>query len=743
MSEVVAPDSLKLGAPFGSVVALLLMAALVAIVVLGLREHQSLADPRKRWVLHVLRLLTGIAAALLMFQPRWLGQTVEQVQGRVAVLLDTSRSMSVQAGSASRLAQAQSVLGPALDAAGDKPSLFAFGDELTSLSRAALADPQLPLADDTRIEHALRELAQTQNAGLGAIVLVTDGADRSPGLTASTLASLGVRVHTVLVADTAALSDVSIQSLHADPVAFLHQPAQVEVSLRAPAGHTSPILVTLRSGTEVVREVSAELAADGTATLTIPFTPTRIGRAAYTVSIPTDENDAVPANNERAFVVRVVRERLRVLLVCGQPSWDARFLRGFLKGNPSIDLITFFILRTQTDNSMASPEELSLIPFPTQELFEQHLASFDLVIFQNFDFGPYQMAQYLPRIHDYVVNGGSFAMLGGDRSFGAGGYVGTPLADILPVRLLAGEHAMDLAELSPQVVADSTHHPVVELLPHAADNVAAWRDAAPLLGSNRVLGLREGAQALLVHPTLTGDGGDPMPVLAVGAAGRGRSLALTTDTSYRWSITTAGRSGDASVYERFWDRALRWLARDPLLDPAQITTDREQYGPGAKLRVHVWLRDEHYRALGPATFRLTLADAHGRSLQQLAIETDADGKAELSLAAPSEPGAYLLSVQREGQSEALASEWLVVEVGGDELADPRANPPLLRAIARATGGNYYERLSDLPLLDALPRTRTHVLSVTARTPFDSAWFFALAVGLFACEWWLRRRFGLR
>ena len=87
----------------------------------------------------------------------------------------------------------------------------------------------------------------------------------------------------------------------------------------------------------------------------------------------------MPENNERAVLVRVTRDKLRVLLLCGAPTWDTRFLRAFLKADPSIDLITFFILRTSSDLTMASPEELSLIPFPTDELFREHLDSFDIV----------------------------------------------------------------------------------------------------------------------------------------------------------------------------------------------------------------------------------------------------------------------------------------------------------------------------------------------------------------------------
>ena len=99
--------------------------------------------------------------------------------------------------------------------------------------------------------------------------------------------------------------------------------------------------------------------------------------------------------------------------------------------------------------TMASAEELSLIPFPTDELFREHLDSFDLVIFQDFNYGPYQVAGYLPRIHDYVLHGGAFAMVGGSRAFGAGGYERTPLAEILPVRMAPGASALSEEEFAP------------------------------------------------------------------------------------------------------------------------------------------------------------------------------------------------------------------------------------------------------------------------------------------------------
>ena len=130
-------------------------------------------------------------------------------------------------------------------------------------------------------------------------------------------------------------------------------------------------------------------------------------------------------NNTRSFVVRVIRDKIRVLQVSGAPSWDVRALRQMLKSNPNVDLISFFILRTQDSISLVPNDEMSLIPFPTRELFEQQLPSFDLIILQNFEFRPYGIGDYLENIRSYVEGGGGLAMLGGAVSFSAGGYFGT------------------------------------------------------------------------------------------------------------------------------------------------------------------------------------------------------------------------------------------------------------------------------------------------------------------------------
>jgi uncharacterized membrane protein len=740
--EWLASSSVRLSNLGGKWVSALLLFAFVALVVLGIRQALRVPVLSRRVSLAALRLSTASVALLFALQPQCVAERVQSVQGRIVVLLDASRSMSVRDGGQSRAQRELSLLERWRGKKDVAFDLYTFGGDAAPAKAKELDAAQLAREDDTRIQRALESVTADLGEDLGAVVLVSDGADLSPGWSPSQLGDLGVRVHAVSFDTDDDVKDDAVLAAKADPVAFLRQSAQVEVTVRRAGGEREPVVVSLRQDGQVVSEATAQLDQDGIGKATLPFTASRIGRAVYSVSIPVAEDDAVPENNERAVLVRVTRDKLRVLLLCGAPTWDTRFLRAFLKADPATDLITFFILRTSSDLTMASPEELSLIPFPTDELFREHLDSFDVVIFQDFNYAPYQVAAYLPRIRDYVLRGGAFAMIGGARSFGAGGYERTPIADILPVEMAEGANSLLEDEFQPVVSDETARHPIVELVPDPSQNLKTWSELATLAGANKMLGVREGAQALLTHPTEKGAHGEPMPVLAVGSAGQGRALAFAADSSWRWSITTAGLRGDASGFERFWDRALRWLARDPLLDPAHIDTDRERYGPGARLQAKMRLRDARYQPLADRALELLVLDNTGAMQAKQAIKSDTAGAASVELHAPLAPGAYRVAVRDPQNDVVVAEQGFAVEAGGDELADPRPRPDLMREIAKKTGGSYYTD-ARAPALDAFDRTRTRALGTVINAPFASPWFFALLVVLFGAEWVARRAWGLR
>jgi uncharacterized membrane protein len=744
-TRVITEWQVGFGVPGGQWVAILLGALLLTVAVLGSRI--DVGSPSRRVGLIALRWLSALAAFLLATQPTFWAEQRRAEEGQLAVVLDVSRSLGIAADGKTRSERMQSLVARWRgESRAGQVRWFALADTLEPLSldtlQNKLPEALSPVGAASALWPRLGELARAED--LGAVVLVSDGADTSgtppPG-------QLGTRVHTVFVGDQRALRDDTIADVRADQVAFLHGEAKVHASIASQGLGDRDLVVTLSRAGKVLARRAVHVAEGKSEPLELGFTPQDLGREVYSLRVEPaggddERDDDVPENNERSFLVRVVRDRLRALHVSGRPSWDQRFLRGFLKRDPSIDLISFFILRSVHDLTMSDPSELALIPFPTDELFRQHLSTFDLIVLQDFDYAPYQMGPYLPLIRDYVQKGGGLAMIGGSLSFDGGGYGETALAEVLPVRMRptdpAGAHVVEGA-FSPVPVNDMLHHPLLELYPDPAQTLSAFRALEPLLGANQLLGLREGGITLLEHPKARTPHGERMPVLSVGSHGHGRVLALGTDTSWHWSMPTAGKGSDPSAYDRFWDRAIRWLTRDPLLEPSSVTSERESYGPGARVVLSGLARDQGYRALRHSELKLALVDNDGKAASASDQRSDDSGHVKATLRAPSTPGVYWAVLSQAGKE--LARTALLVELSGVELARPSPQKNVLEALSRETGGRFVANVDDAPALSAFDASRSTALGIERHAPFGQPLWASLLFGLIALEWVVRRRLG--
>ena len=247
---------------------------------------------------------------------------------------------------------------------------------------------------------------------LAGVLLISDGADNVELALAqkqevesqlkTRLSSLGVPVNTAWPARQGIFKDISIKKVVADEFAFVHNTMEIQVTLDSTGFDGATVPVSLKRGNELLTTEQVVLRGPNELVLSFETKPDAVGEFIYAVEIPVFAGEAVPENNIHSFVVKVIRDKIRVLQVAGRPSWDERFLRQHLKENPNVDLISFFILRTPNDNPQVMDKELSLIPFPTNKIFDTELHTFDVVIFQNFDYRPFNMAHFLPNIREAV-----------------------------------------------------------------------------------------------------------------------------------------------------------------------------------------------------------------------------------------------------------------------------------------------------------------------------------------------------
>lgn len=765
---------LVLLSPWGSAGLLLALAVVVcalALAVWSLRRQQRWSA---RVLLLTLRLLALVAVLLLVLQPAAQLRNVTLIPNHVAVMLDVSRSMAVREerqGPARVQRAAALVRSSGATLARWRRErvvdLYAFGGSVRTigaeLDRLEATDPV------TRIRSGLAQVRQLyRGKDLAGVVLVSDGIDNGRLGTGPLsegarrfLAGLGAPVHTVWVGSST-IRDVAVAEVYTDAFAFVRNAVQVEADIAVHGLDVDRLPVRLESNGGVVAQQQIRVVQGRSRyRVRFEFVPQQVGKFVYAVSTPLQAGEALTGNNSRSFVLKIIRDRIRVLQVCGRPSWDERFLRQLLKRDPNIDLISFFILRTPTDLSLVPTSELSLIPFPTEELFEKELGSFDLVLLQDFNYRPYGIGVYLPHLRRFVEQGGGLAMIGGSLSFSSGGYQGTPVGEVLPVALLSDQGAPDRMvseeEFRLKLTGEGQDHPILQVGRTARETTQILAGLPLLCGVNLVEGPASGATVLAAHPFLKDRKGRPMPVLATREVNRGRTLALTTDSSWHWAFHSVGAGGTRQAYDRFWRNAIRWLIRDPELKYLRVIVQRDTVPMGSPIRATIRAYNPDYspaagalvsyeierlggdksdaagpRSKGPARQAVTARTSH----------TNSDGDLLLEVS-PAATGAYRIRARatiggRPSQEDAL----VLVEPAGPEEREPRARPDLLRQIAKVTGGRFLGQPSRLP--DDLAFVAPQTLRVNWRRDVElwSRWWSLLACVLFlGLEWAVRRRYG--
>jgi uncharacterized membrane protein len=704
-------------------------------------------------------LLAVVALLAAVARPVRIAARESVIGAKVIVLADTSRSMALpQNGKAPRTTVRDAAVGEITKKSKEaRLHVLGFGDGApfplgAKEGDATAATSSAPRSDLTS---ALRALGASAEERPQAIVVVSDGRLDDPGEDASKeqLQALGrdlkVPIHTVA---TTAISppDASVRRVSAAGAAVAHVPLPLKVEVGCAGGLScDELTVTARElredGPPALLATGLSHLKDGKGTVDLAVTLDRAGARILEIAITPPGGDTIPENDRRLLTFNVARERVRVLHVAGRPTSDVRALRQWLKSDASVDVVAFFILRTQSDTPNARQEDLSLIPFPVDELFTEHLPSFDAVVLQDFDAQPYGLERHLPQLARYVKAGGGLIMVGGQNSFVAGGYANTPLAEVLPVTLdgSPGATAADVANVVPAWTDDGRAAPLLSPLHDIVGEELPQMPGANVLGD-----VRPGGLVLWAHPTRTTKSGAPMPVLAIGDQGDGRSIALGLDGAWQLEFSQLGARTSGRGYGALWDGLLGWLMRDPRFEPGQLELVSPCVADApTKLRVRLpsasaprsggGASDAKAKDMIVEVRRLDKQDEPPVRVEVPKRTEGSAGAVEIALP-PLAAGGYTARLKL-GAGPTTRRDF-ACESGGDEWADSRPDRERLRALASATGGSFHDATDDLTLplpKPAVVSAERHVVPVAP--PW--AWTLAAAIAL-GVHWFARRRSGL-
>jgi len=506
-----------------------LLAALgaLALVAVTLALARGLAG----WALRGLALAALLAA---LANPAWQREDRADLSDIVIAVVDDSASQQIfprpdQTARALAAVRAEVAALPGTelrvvrvgDAPGDGGTLL-----LTALAEAVAAEPRARLA--------------------GAI-LITDGQAHDVPLAPAMPAPLHV-----LLTGVAADWDRRLIIRNAPAFAILGEPATLTLRIEdqgaVPAG--------------LAPEAALAIAIDGAEPLTfavpigrdieLPVTLAHGGRNVLQFAVPQAAGELTPRNNAAVVQINGVRDRLRVLLVSGEPHAGERVWRNLLKSDASVDLVHFTILRPPEKQDGIPVDELALIAFPTRELFVEKIDQFDLIIFDRYRLRGILPLAYLENVRDYVRKGGTVLVAAGPEFGTADSLWRSPLAEILPVeatsRVIEGGFTPALTDLG-------RRHPVTQGL----------EAQAPAGGWGRWLRQIEITARPAGQVVMQGAG--DLPLLVLSREGEGRVAVLASDQAWLWGRGYEGGGPQLELLRRL----AHWMLKEPELEEEALT----------------------------------------------------------------------------------------------------------------------------------------------------------------------------
>jgi hypothetical protein len=512
--------------------------------------------------------------------------------------------------------------------------------------------------DGTRLFGVLeRALADIPRQRLAGVFLVSDGQVHDAPVAGRMVTGIGP-LH-VLLSGRKDEKDRRIVVESAPGFGLIGKPLQMKILVDDSGGGTARL--TIKRDGAAWKTITVQIGRSHT----LDFELDHPGTTFFELEVDAGPRELTMENNRAVVAVNGIRDRLRVLLISGEPHAGQRSWRNILKSDPGVDLVHFTILRPPEKRDYTPINELSLISFPVRELFEEKLDQFDLIIFDRYRRRGIIRNDYYENIVKYVKNGGALLVADGPTFAGPLSIHNSPLGDILPARPTG-----DIIEEAyrPLKTELGKRHPITAQLPGDGVGQRPWGRWFRIVGAT----VRGG------HILLSGAGGRPLMI--ADRVEKGRVALLLSDQAWLWDRGFEGGGPQAEMLRRF----AHWLMKEPELEEEYLAATIR----GGRL-------DVVRRSLTPSNKPATVTGPDGQTAQ-LELKDRGDGNAAGSMPL-SKPGLYRIT---DGKLSTMAA---IGALNAKEMEDVRTTESKLRAAVDANQGTFAWLVDGLPELRRVAR----------------------------------------
>jgi uncharacterized membrane protein len=703
------------------------------------------AAPRLRnwraWLIWGLEAAMIALLLLLLWEPAIAVSELKSQQNIIAVLVDDSRSMSIADagadGATAREIAAVQALGRLLPGLEKKFQTRTYRLDST-LTRMEKPGQWHSDAAATHINAGLRQLvAETSDLPVGAVVLLTDGAENSGGIDLETINALHNRrlpVQTIGFGNEKATHDLEIDDavVAAKAMADSRMTATVSFHQYGYAGQKATLDV--KDGDKLLATREVALDGDGVdQSETMFFNAGDAGVKSIGFALEPLPGEDNTANNAVTRLVDVSAEPRRILYVEGEPRWEFKFIRRAEEEDKGVQIVS--MLRT-TENKIyrqgiADPSELA-DGFPTR--------AEDLFKYQAIILGSVEADYFTPvqqeLLREFVdKRGGGLLFLGGRFALGDGGWASSSLADLFPTFLPNQKGTFHRESATVQLTPAGAESPITRVLDDRAANIDRWRKL-PYLNDYQDPGAPKPGATVLAQMMA----GHTMPLLVTQSYGRGKTAVLATSGTWRWQMNSP--LNDPS-HDLFWQQLLRWLAKD---SPGQVTATMPQQTlmDEGHVQMTVVARDQEFTPAADAHVSAHVIGPDDLSaMVDLTPVPNTPGTYAMDWTAE-KPGSYVAEVTADRGSDELGKDVVSFrrEDGVAETFHTQQNHELLEKLSDETGGRYWEQSQ----LDRLPKEISYSeagISVRdTKQLWDMPAVFLALLGLMSADWLLRRKWGV-
>jgi Putative glutamine amidotransferase len=495
--------------------------------------------------------------------------------------------------------------------------------------------------EGTRLFTALnRAVADIPADRFAAAFLLTDGEVHD---VPQNIASLPSPIHS-LITGSKSENDRRVVIDHAPRFGIVGQNQTIQFHIEDPR-HSEAVSVTVQVPGEETKTLS--VVPGGAAEISVNLN--HAGQNMVEIFAAPREGELSLQNNHAVVVVEGIRDRLRVLLVSGQPHPGERTWRNLLKADTSVDLVHFTILRPPEKQDGTPTIELSLIAFPTRELFVDKLNKFDLVIFDRYRRQAILPDAYLSNVAEYVRKGGALLVSSGPDFADAEGLYSTPLAEVLPA---APTGNVTETPYQPALTDAGNRHPVTKDLPNANAGKPSWGKWFRLIDADA----QPNAEVLLSGP-------DKKPLLVLNHVEQGRVAQLLSDHGWLWSRGFDGGGPQTELLRRM----AHWAMKEPDLE--------EEFLSGKQVGNQIIIER---RSMAASAKPVTVTSPSG--VKKTLPLTQLKPGLFVAQMPISEAGIHTLS---DGTLQAAAA---IGNGDAKEATDIRATEAILQPVSKATGG---------------------------------------------------------